>query len=323
MKFVFILILSFSITFIESSVAFERLETYTVADGLVGPIVPVIFQDSRGALWFGSDTGGVSRFDGKTFVPYTASLVTLEKMPASGVQAGALLGRTRQIVEDKWGHIWFLTRDDSEETGHVSRFDGTSIKLIGTGNLLIVDKRGDVWVSENQWLTKYVTSGVQKLPEVHRNEIEGEAPHLSTGTLTINVIFESEDETLWLGGSVGRKEKSAVVLSFREDHRAAANDKVETQTPRIQANIGFTRYDALKATGAIEAVTEDVSGNLWFGGYNLLLKFDGKTFNQILPLRSGQSNPGQYRSLTQDAFQTDTKGRLWFSDGRITRWWDG
>ena len=323
MKFVFILILSFPITFIESSLAFEQLETYTVADGLVGPIVPVIFQDSRGALWFGSDTGGVSRFDGKTFVPYTASSVALEEMPASGVQAGALLGRTRQIVEDKWGHIWFLTRDDSEETGHVSRFDGTSIKLIGTGNLLIVDRRGDVWVSENQWLTKYVTSGVQKLPEVHRNEIEGEAPHLSTETLTINVIFESEDETLWLGGSVGRKEKSAVVLSFREDRPADANDKAETQTPRIQANIGFTRYDALKATGAIEAVTEDVSGNLWFGGYNLLLKFDGKTFNQILPLRSGQSNPGQYRSLTQDAFQTDTKGRLWFSDGRITRWWDG
>ena len=237
MKFVFILILSFSITFIESSVAFERLETYTVADGLVGPIVPVIFQDSRGALWFGSDTGGVSRFDGKTFVPYTASLVTLEKMPASGVQAGALLGRTRQIVEDKWGHIWFLTRDDSEETGHVSRFDGTSIKLIGTGNLLIVDKQGDVWVSENQWLTKYVTSGLKKLPEVHRNEIEGEAPHLSTETLTINVIFESEDETLWLGGSVGTNEKSAVVLSFREDRPADASDKAETQTPRIQANV--------------------------------------------------------------------------------------
>ena len=323
MKFVFILILSFSITFIESSVAFERLETYTVADGLVGPIVPVIFQDSRGALWFGSDTGGVSRFDGKTFVPYTASSVALEEMPASGVQAGALLGRTRQIVEDKWGHIWFLTQDDSEETGSVSRFDGTSIKLIGTGNLLIVDKRDDVWVSENQWLTKYVTSGVQKLPEVHRNEIEGEAPHLSTGTLTINVIFESEDETLWLGGSVGTKEKSAVVLSFREDRPADANDKAETQTPRIQPNIGFTRYDALNATGAIEAVTEDASGNLWFGGYNLLLKFDRKTFNQILPLGSGQSNPGQYRSLRQAAFQTDTKGRLWFSDGRITKWWDG
>ncbi|MXV73024.1 SpoIIE family protein phosphatase [Candidatus Poribacteria bacterium] len=299
------------------------METYTVADGLVGPIVPVIFQDSRGVLWFGSDRGGVSRFDGTTFLPYMASPITLEEVPASGVHAGALLGRTRQIVEDKWGHIWFLTRDDSEETGYVSRFDGISIKLVGTGNLLILDSWGDVWVSENRWLTKYVTSGVQKRPEAHRNAIEGKVPDQSTETLTINVIFQSEDGTFWLGGSEGTREKSAVILSFREAHRADANEKAGTRTPRIQPNIGFTRYDTLKVAGAIEAITEDTSGNLWFGGYNLLLKFDGKTFDQMLPLRSGQSNLEQYRSLSQAAFQMDTKGRLWFSDGRITRWWDG
>ena len=72
-KFAFILILCFSIAFIHSAAAFEQIETYTVADGLVGPIVPVIFQDSRGTIWLGSDTGGVSRFDGNTFVSYTAS----------------------------------------------------------------------------------------------------------------------------------------------------------------------------------------------------------------------------------------------------------
>ena len=207
-KFAFILfILCLSITFIESSVAFEQIETYTVADGLVGPIVPVIFQDSRGALWFGSDRGGVSHFDGKTFVPYTAAPITSEEMSVSGVQPGALLGRTRQIVEDKWGHIWFLTRDDSETMGQVSRFDGTSIELIGTGSSLIVDRAGDVWVSESQWLTKYVTSGVQKQPEAHRNEIESEDSLESVETLTINAIFESEDGTLWLAGREGIKEK--------------------------------------------------------------------------------------------------------------------
>ena len=329
--FVFILVLCFSITFIESSVAFEQMETYTVADGLVGPIVPVIFQDSRGALWFGSDRGGVSRYNGNTFVPYTAAPITSEEMSVSGVQGGALLGRTRQIVEDKWGHIWFLTRDNSGEPGQVSRYDGTSIKLIGTGNFLIVDRLGDVWVSENQWLTKYVTSRVQKLPEAYRNEIEGEDSLQSAETLTINVIFESEDGTLWLSGSEGTKEKRGVILSFRENRRSDEklggnddpNDKTETKTSRIQPKIGFTRYSSLNAVSAIEAVTEDTSGNLWFGGYNLLLKFDGQTFQQILPLRSAQSGSGWYRPPRQAAFQSDTKGRLWFSDGRITRWWDG
>ena len=322
-KFLFILILCLSVAFIESSIAFKQIETYTVADGLVGPIVPVIFQDSRGVLWFGSDRGGVSRFDGRTFVPYTASPVTSEEMPTSVVQPGALLGRTRQIVEDKWGHIWFLTRGDSEETGHVSRFDGTSIQRIGAGSCLIVDRAGDVWVSESEWLTKYTTSGVQRLPEAHRNEFESEDSLQSTETLTINVIFESEDGTLWLGGGEGAKEKRAVILSFRETR--PANDKTVTETSRIQPDIGVTRYDTsnLNGVSGIEAIAEDASGNLWFGGYNFLLKFDGQTFAQILRLGSGQSGTGGDRSTTQASIQTDTKGRLWFSDGRIARWWDG
>ena len=322
-KFVFILILCLSIAFIESSIAFEQVETYTVADGLVGPIVPVIFQDSRGALWFGSDRGGVSRFDGRTFVPYTASPVTSEEMPTSVVQPGALLGRTRQIVEDKWGHIWFLTREDSEEMGHVSRFDGTSIQWIGTGSCLIVDRAGDVWVSESQWLTQYVTAGVQRLPEAHRNELESEDSLQSTETLTINVIFESEDGTLWLGGGEGAKTKQAVILSFRETR--PADDKIGTETSRIQPGIGVTRYDTsdLNSVDGIETIAEDASGNLWFGGYNFLLKFDGQTFEQILPLGSEQSGTGADTSTTQASIQTDTKGRLWFSDGRIARWWDG
>lgn len=329
-KFVFILILCLSITFIESSVAFEQIETYTVADGLVGPIVPVIFQDSRGRLWFGSDRGGVSRFDGKTFVPYTAVPITSEEMPVFGVHPGALIGRTRQIVEDNWGHIWFLTRDDSEETGQVSRFDGTSIQRIGTGNFLIVDRAGDVWVSENQWLTKYVTSGVQKPPEAHRNEIESEDSLPSTETLAINVIFESKDGTLWLGGSEGTKEKTSVILSFRENRRSAENfgggdethDDTASKTPRIQPNVGFTRYSPLNTRGGIEAIAEDASGSMLFGGYNLLLEFDGKTFKQILPLRSEQNVPRRYTPSRKAAFRSDTNGRLWFNDGDITRWWN-
>ena len=122
----------------------------------------------------GSDSGGVSRFDGKTFVPYLALLGASQEVLGYGVQAGALLGETLQIVEDKWGHIWFLTRLPSEDEGRVSRFDGTSISLVGNGNSLIVDRRGDVWVGENQRLTKYVAPDRQRPPQAHPNEIVGE-----------------------------------------------------------------------------------------------------------------------------------------------------
>lgn len=334
-------ILIFSIVFFTLLVCVEteseQIHTYTVADGLVGPVVPVIFQDSRGNLWFGSDRGGVSQFDGNRFESYIGSLDTSENAPTSNVGPGALLGQTRQIVEDKWGHIWFLTHFRSENSGRVSWFDGSSINFIGTGNSILVDKHGDIWVGENQQLTKYITPGVQRLPQAHPNEIIGEDLLRSTN-LKINVIFESEDGTIWIGGSDGEEQQDGVILSFRENRWVQdplkieesddTSDKTDDGTPRIHPNAGFTRYDLsnLNAVSGIETIGEDTSGNLWFGGYNLLLRFDGQAFEQVLPLAWGHSGsigkrPASIERLA--SIQKDTKGRVWFSDGRTTRWWDG
>ena len=334
-------ILIFSIAFVATFAcvdiwAEEFLQTYTVADGLAGPVVPVIFQDSRGILWFGSDQNGVSQFDGNTFEPYAGSLDTSEDAPSDKVKPGALLGRTLQIVEDKWGHIWFLTRIPAEKEGRISRFDGISISLIGKGNALIVDRIGDVWVGENQRLTKYTTPGVQRPSQAQPNEIVGEDLLRSTD-LTINIIFQSKDGTLWLGGSEGEEEQTGVILSFRETrwgNEPLSDDtsgKIDDETPRMQVGTGFVRYDisSLRTVGAIEAIAEDTSGNLWFGGYDLLLRFDGNTFEQILPL------PWTYKGATSQAssvvagirkpttIQSDRQGRVWFSDEHTTRWWDG
>lgn len=313
----------------------EQMQTYTVADGLVGPVVPVIFQDSRGMLWFGSDQNGVSRFDGNTFEPYAGSLNTLDEALSAKVKSGALLGRTQQIAEDKWGHIWFLTRMPSEREGRVSRFDGTSISLIGNGNSLIVDQLGDVWVGENQRLTKYVTDA-ERPPQAQPNEIVGEDLLRSTD-LTINAIFESKDGTLWLGGSEGEKEQTGVILSFRESPgaRQPLSDDMPGQTDaqiqRMSVGAGFVRYDTsdIRAVGAIEAIAEDADGNLWFGGYNLLLRFDGKNFEQILPLPwAYRGSKGSLASEMSAArrptkIRSDKKGRIWFSDEYTTRWWEG
>ena len=280
---------------------------------------------------------GVSRFDGNRFESYIGSLDTSENAPTSDVGPGALLGQTQQIVEDKWGHIWFLTHFHSENSGRVSWFDGSSINLIGTGNSLLVDDHGDIWVGENQQLTKYITPGVQRLPQAHPNEIIGEDLLRSTD-LKINVIFESRDGTIWIGGSDGEEQQNGVILSFRENRWVQdplkiedgddTSDKTEDGTQRIHPNAGFTRYDIsnLNAVSVIETIGEDTSGDLWFGGYNLLLRFDGKEFEQILPLTWGHSGStgGRPAAIQRPAsIRNDTQDRIWFSDGRTTRWWEG
>ena len=333
------LILIFSIVFATIFVSVEtrgveQVQTYTVADGLVGPVVPVIFQDSRGTLWLGSDQDGVSRFDGNTFESHIGSPDTSADLPVPDGKAGALLGETQQILEDKWGHIWFLTRVPLETSGRISRFDGTSVSLIDRGNWLIVDRKGDVWIGNNQRLTKYVTPGVQRLPQAQPNEIIGEDLARSM-TLTINVIFESKDGTIWLGGYEG-EEETGVILSFRETRwiretpqpsdSEQASDETENQIPSVNQGVGFTRYDMenLNPIGAIEAIAEDPDGNLWFGGYNFLLRFDGKTFEQALPLAWGQGG-ARTQSLSPTGKRTsiriDKQRRVWFSDRHTTRWW--
>ena len=326
-NFILILGITLAAIFVCGDTGADQIQTYTVADGLVGPIVPVIFQDSRGVLWFGSDRGGVSQFYDNTFRPYVGSQGGYE-----GVEAGALLGRTKQIVEDKWGHIWFLSRDYSEKSGRISRFDGSEISFIGMGNSLIADQYGDIWVGENQVLTKYVTPGVQKLPQAQPHEIIGEDLIRATG-LTLRVIFESTDGTLWLGGSEGAEEQTGVILSFRENPWIRAElggDDTDDGTPRIHPNAGFTRFNIsdLSVVNPIETIAEDAAGNLWFGGNDFLLRFDGKDFEQIFPTRTFGGQRGSRSSRVARvgksvSIQIDTKERLWFSDGRSTRRWDG
>ncbi|RKU09057.1 hypothetical protein C6503_22070 [Candidatus Poribacteria bacterium] len=344
-NFILIVIITSAALFVCSDTGAEQIQTYTVADGLVGPVVPVIFQDSRGVLWFGSDRGGVSRFYDNTFKPYAGSPEGSED-----VEAGALLGQTQQIVEDKWGRIWFISRDPSEKSGKISRFDGSSVRFISTGNALIVDQHGDIWVGENQVLTKYVAQGIEKLPQAQPHEIIGEDLVRST-SLTISAIFQSKDGTLWLGGSEGEAEKTGVILTFRENPwnrpelggEGDTDDAIDDGTPRIHPNAGFTRPDmsTLNAYTSIETIAEDASGDLWFGGDNLLLRFDGKDFKQILPTGSifppGTRRPGSIfppgsrrRSSSRGipigrpaSIQIDTKDRVWFSDGRPTRQWNG
>ena len=322
------LILIVGIIFVCGNAGAEQIQTYTVADGLVGPVVPVIFQDSRGVLWFGSDRGGVSQFYDNTFKPYAGSLEGSED-----VEAGGLLGRTQKIVEDKWGHIWFLSRNPSEKSGRVSRFDGSSVSFVSTGNALIADQQGDIWVGENQVLTKYVAQGVEKLPQAQPHEIIGENL-IRSPSLTISVIFQSKDGTLWLGGSEGEAEKTGVILTFRENPWSRTefgggetDNEGDDGTPRIHPNAGFTRPDMsdLNADTPIETITEDASGDLWFGGDNLLLRFDSKNFEQILPTWRRQRPSRRVPTATgrSASIQIDTKDRFWFIDGRSTRQWNG
>ena len=103
--------------------------------------------------------------------------------------------------------------------------------------------------------------------------------------------------------------------------------KQRSAHPRIHPNAGFTRHDVsdLNVVSAVEAIAEDSTGHLWFGGENLLLRFDGTDFQQILPTWSytGRKSSDETSLRRPASIKVDTKGDVWFSDDRPTRRWDG
>lgn len=93
-----------------------------------------------GNIWFGTDGGGVSRFDGRSFTSFSIS---------QGLSNNNIWG----IAEDKSGNLWFGTAG-----GGVFKYDGVSFtnytKVHGLANdiirSIIEDKNGNMWFGS--WL---------------------------------------------------------------------------------------------------------------------------------------------------------------------------
>lgn len=111
-----------------------NFRSYGVRDGLGQSTINVTFQDARGYLWFGSDGGGLSRFDGTSFTTYT------EK---DGLTSNIVLS----IAEDNKGSLWIGTNGNG-----VCKHNGKQIELVDDSLLneqiiydIIVDKKGNIW----------------------------------------------------------------------------------------------------------------------------------------------------------------------------------
>jgi ligand-binding sensor domain-containing protein len=69
-----------------------------------------VFQDSNGDMWFGTDGGGVNKFDGTTWITYTEA-------------DGLFSNHIQSISQDSNGIMWFAS---SPIDKGVSEFDGTT-----------------------------------------------------------------------------------------------------------------------------------------------------------------------------------------------------
>ena len=118
------------------AVAIAHTRTYTTDDGLPLDYISCTYRASNGMLWFGTNGGGVTRYDGRSFTNFTMN----HGLPDNTIMA---------LGGDRNGNIWIGT-----STGGLCRYDGHRFTTFsigdGTGlnkgiHTMIEDKDGIMW----------------------------------------------------------------------------------------------------------------------------------------------------------------------------------
>ena len=151
----------------------SHFTNFTSDNGLALDAVKCSIMDAKGNLWFGTNGGGVSRYDGTSFTTFT--------------KAQGLAGNNvSSITEDKAGNLWFGTYD-----GGVSRYDGSSFTTFTTGQGLASnfvfsiteDKAGNLWFGTEGGLSLLSAESIKKL--------EGKSFKIKGKEFTQKSIFKS------------------------------------------------------------------------------------------------------------------------------------
>ena len=285
----------------------SNFTNFTTDNGLALDAISCSIMDKSGNLWFGTQGGGASKYDGKSFTNYTMAQGLADNVISS-------------ITEDKSGNLWFGTLG-----GGSSKYDGKSFTNYTTaqglaGNVvrsITEDKSGNLWFGTDGGAYKYDGKSF-----TNYTTAQGLADN------AVYSITEDKSENLWFGtfGGGASKYDGKSFTNYTTAQGLAAN-VVSSITEDKSGNLWFgtlgggsSKYDGKSFTNytmaqgladnVISSITEDKSGNLWFGTLGGgSSKYDGKSFTNYTTAQGLAGNV--VRSITEDK-----SGNLWFgTDG--------
>ncbi|NOQ71781.1 MAG: hypothetical protein GQ574_07265 [Crocinitomix sp.] len=283
---------------------------------------------SNGDLWFGSNGGGLYRYDPTSagFTHYTQE---------NGLNSNIVLS----MIEDKNSDLWFGTADG------LLRYDGKSFTHIpipysDTSSIwldkvypiinpnavhsLLEDKKGNIWIGTGG-------AGAYRYDGNKFTSFLTEIGHKQEDSLNhnwITSIVEDANGHIWFSsmtrGGANRFDGENFTQFMPED--GLFTDMVRTIFKDKEGIIwfgykathdgGFTRYDGKyfvnfnKTDGlcnhSVRVIYEDKDENLWLGGdLNPLCIYDGENFNKF----SSEDDKNFNGILT---ILEDAEGNIWF-----------
>lgn len=201
-----------------------------------------IFQDSKGNLWFGTNSDGLAMFDGKNL-----SYLNVRE----GLSGSQITG----ILEEKNGILWFATNNGitrynpSEELAVKKNMhlftEKEGLSSSSTWNIF-QDSKGTIWAGTSEGLCRFNGKTFESFP------IQGAEKSW------VRSITEDKQGNLWIATA----DKGAFKFNGKTVER-------------------FSKKDGL-CSNDLTCILADRNGNLWFGSMDGgLSKFNGKSFRNF------------------------------------------
>lgn len=284
---------------------------FNVDEGLAQSQVFCIFQDSKGYMWFGTNGGGASRFDGKNFQSFTPS-------------NGALSNYVFSIAEDPAHYLYFATYDGLQITGKFRDILLDTSKGLPDNEcyFVMIDKGGVAWVGTKHGVCSVGADKTVKL-------LSGDTTLLHASVWT---IFQDSRGDYWFGtmehgacrySPSGTTNKftwfttknglgSNFIRSFNEDVKGNVWIGTLAGLSKVDVN---GKAEALVLPGlyisnmAVTGISEDKNHNMWLCTNEGAIKVNG------LGYETYKVQNGLCSNVLLSSF-IDNEGNVWFgSDG--------
>ncbi|WP_154859582.1 two-component regulator propeller domain-containing protein [Cyclobacterium xiamenense] len=293
----------------------HNFSSFSKPQGLKSNLITGLLEDQNGNIWFGTQYGGFSKYDGKNFFHYFK-----KDAPNRAI---------RTLLEDASGNLLMATQGEG-----VVRFDGkrffqfTSKEGLSHDDVytLVKDSNGNLWMGT-------LGGGVSKFDGTHvttYTEKEGLVSNIITG------ILEDKSGNLWFSSYEGGISKfdgtsfsnyteaeglsTRLVLNAHEDRHGTIWLATEQGINKFDGEnfYHYTEKEGL-SSDKMSGILEDQNGSLWFatrgGGVN---KFDGNKFTHFTEKEG--------LAINYVACMLEQKnGNLWFgtSGGGVSRYTKG
>jgi signal transduction histidine kinase/ligand-binding sensor domain-containing protein/DNA-binding response OmpR family regulator len=300
---------------------FDRI---TTAQGLSQSTVKVIFQDSRGFMWFGT-ADGLNRYDGYEFRRFRHQANNPSSLCGNDIMA---------LCEDRAGNIWIGTRsagicwfDPKTEQFHPVRRSDTGEDLSRSDvSAFAQTSDSSLWIGTNTGLFTL------RLSEKRLDRFS------ALKRQSISTLLADQQGNLWMGthsGTVlfkqrGRSSISALPLPIRSpvnQHKWVTGIYEDTHHAVHVSTWGAGLYDWDKQTNTfrsslffeteferrnlIKAIGQDKAGNLWLATDDGLVIAENGDLRKLRHLRSNILKPGELTTHALQSLYADSFGNVW------------